>query len=72
MKNTKTCPKCRSNDIVRIEGQAGAYGSGNNIPTGWTTWSAVKVTRFLCLGCGYSEEWVEDREDLEKLREKFQ
>ena len=71
MKNTKTCPKCHSNDIVRIEGQIRAHGSGNNIPTGFAVWSAVKVTRFLCLNCGFSEEWVEDREDLEKLREKF-
>ena len=70
MKNSKLCTKCQSNDIVRIEGQTGAYGSGNNIPIGLTMFSAVKVARFLCLNCGFSEEWIESREDLEKIRSK--
>lgn len=30
MKDSKTCPKCRSANIVRIDGYTGAYGSGNN------------------------------------------
>ena len=72
MKDTGTCPKCRSTDIVRIEGRTGAYGTGNNIPTGLSIFSAVKVTRFLCLNCGFSEEWIESKSDLEKIREKFQ
>ena len=71
MKNSRICTKCGGHDVVRIEGQAGAYGAGNNIPVGWSVFSAVKVTRFLCLGCGFSEEWVESGEDLEKLRNKF-
>lgn len=70
MKNKRICPKCSSTDILRIPGQAGAYGSGNNIPVGWTIYSAVKVTRFLCAGCGFSEEWVESMDDVEKLRDK--
>jgi predicted RNA-binding Zn-ribbon protein involved in translation (DUF1610 family) len=72
MKNTKKCPKCSSNDIIIIPGEAGAYGTGNNIPTGWTILSAVKVTRYLCLNCGFSEEWIDTREDREKLRKKYQ
>ena len=71
MKNTNTCPKCQSRDIVRIEGKAGAYGAGNNIPVGATIFSAIKVTRFLCCNCGFSEEWIEAREGLERLRKKF-
>lgn len=31
MKNTETCPKCNSREIIKIPGKAGAYGSGNNI-----------------------------------------
>ena len=31
MKNTKVCPKCQSTDIVRFDGNVGAYGSGNNM-----------------------------------------
>ena len=71
MKNSNSCPKCRSNRILRIEGKAGAYGSGNNIMTGNTTFSAVKVTRFLCLNCGFSEEWIESKKDLDKLEARF-
>lgn len=67
MKSTKTCPKCGSGDIVRIDGYAGAYGSGNNIVTGKTIFSAVNVNRYVCLGCGFTEEWI-DPEDLEKVR----
>jgi predicted nucleic-acid-binding Zn-ribbon protein len=71
MKNSMKCPKCQSCNIVRIEGQVGAYGSGNNIMTGITIFSAVKVTRYLCADCGFSEEWIESKDDLDKLRNKF-
>ncbi|MBQ9510879.1 MAG: hypothetical protein IJR55_04230 [Clostridia bacterium] len=67
MKNTKTCPKCESCDIVIVDGYAGAYGVGNNIMTGVTIFSAVPVDRFICCKCGYSEEWVR-KEDIEKLK----
>ncbi|MBQ6906580.1 MAG: hypothetical protein IJN75_06130 [Clostridia bacterium] len=66
MKNTKICPKCRSNDIVRIDGYAGAYGVGNNIMVGNTIFSAVNVNRYICCSCGYSEEWI-DKQDIEKV-----
>ena len=71
MKRSGKCTKCGSAGVIRIPGQVGTYGSGNNIPAGWWLYSAVKVTRFLCGECGYSEEWVESPEDLEKLRAKY-
>ena len=71
MRNTKPCPKCNSTDILKIPGLAGGYGSGNNIPTGMSIFSAVKVTRYLCCECGYSEEWIDNKEDIEKLQKKF-
>ena len=67
MKNTKTCPKCGSCDIVRIDGYSGAYGTGNNILTGITAFSAVNVNRYICCTCGFTEEWI-DREDIEKVK----
>ena len=70
MKNTHRCPKCGSIDILYIKGYTGAYGSGNNIPTGFTIFSAVKVDRYVCGYCGYSEEWIQ-QEDIPKLRAKF-
>lgn len=71
MKTTGKCTKCGSSGILRIPGQAGAFGSGNNIPVGKTIFSSVKVTRHVCDRCGYSEEWVESASDLQKLREKY-
>jgi len=70
MKNTHICPKCNGNDIIMIKGNAGPYGSGNNIRAGWTNISAVMVNRYLCCNCGYSEEWI-DKEDIQKLKNKY-
>lgn len=67
VKNTKICPKCNSSDILIVDGYAGAYGSGNNIMTGATIFSAVKVNRYVCCSCGYTEEWI-NREDIEKVK----
>lgn len=64
MKYTYQCPKCGGQEIIRIAGEVGAYGSGNNIPT--STFSAITVTRYVCCGCGYSEEWI-DKDQLPRL-----
>lgn len=71
MRISKVCPKCNSRDILRIPGEKGAYGTGNNINVGMTILSAVKVTRYLCCQCGYSEEWIDEKEDIEKLRKRY-
>ncbi len=67
MKTTKTCPKCHSDHIVRIDGYCGPYGIGNNIMTGKSVFSAVNVNRYICCDCGYTEEWI-DKEDLSKVQ----
>ena len=71
MKNSKTCVKCRSKDIVRIPGEIGGYGAGNNIRVGWTVFHAVKVTRYLCASCGFIEEWMDSPGDIARLKKKF-
>jgi len=71
MRNTSTCPKCSGGDILRIEGQSGSHGAGNNIPVGWTVFSSILVTRYMCVACGFSEEWIDDEADRAKLVEKF-
>ena len=70
MKNSRICPKCNGTDIIRIEGRSGAQGSGNNIQTGMTIFSAVLGHRYLCCDCGYSEEWI-DKEDIGTLKKKY-
>ena len=38
---------------------------------GATVFSAVKVTRYLCAACGFSEEWVNSADDIAKLKKKY-
>ncbi|MFO0902912.1 MAG: hypothetical protein U0939_07935 [Pirellulales bacterium] len=69
MKNTHTCPKCAGQRILRIPGVRGAYGAGNVIPTGGLTIaSSIPVCRYVCAACGFSEEWIDDPEDLQQLK----
>lgn len=70
MKNSHICPKCGGNDIIRVPGNVGSYGVGNNIQVGWTNFSAVLVDRYVCSSCGYSEEWI-NLEDISALKKKF-
>jgi ribosomal protein S27AE len=67
MNTTGKCVKCGGESIVRIPGRVGPYGAGDNIRAGFTIFSSVKVTRFLCGTCGYLEEWVESADDIAKL-----
>ena len=67
----KSCPKCQSDDIVRVRGDIYGASYGNYICTGFTLLSAAPVTRYVCLDCGFTEEWVESKRDLEKIRKKF-
>lgn len=71
MRNTKCCPKCSGVDILMIQGNAGPYGVGNNIQVGWTNASAILVNRYVCCKCGYSEEWI-DEKDITKLKKKYE
>ena len=70
MKNNKMCPKCQSTNIVRIDGSVGAHGVGNNVMLGMTIFSAVKVNRYICCNCGFTEEWI-DKEDIQILKKKY-
>jgi len=70
MKNSKICPKCQNNEIIRIPSEAGAY-VGNKILVGRTIFSAAKITRYLCASCGFSEEWVESVDDIARIKKKY-
>lgn len=46
MKNTKSCPKCGSTDIVRIPDNPNRHASGNNIYTStYTLFGKIPVER---------------------------
>ncbi|HCC34134.1 MAG TPA: hypothetical protein DEQ02_00245 [Ruminococcaceae bacterium] len=71
MKFTKECPKCHSNDIIRIPGETQSGGMGNNIRAGVTVFSAVMVTKYLCCNCGFIEEWVDSPQDMAKAKKYY-
>ena len=71
MRNSRTCSKCQAADVVRIPGEARSFGAGNNILVGGTIFSAVKVTRYLCGCCGFSEEWIDSADDIAELKKKY-
>ena len=60
MKHSAVCPKCGGTEILRIDGRSVI---GGVIPAGWT---GAKLNRFLCTVCGYSEEWIAQK-DIAKL-----
>jgi hypothetical protein len=66
-----TCSKCGSPGVIRVPGNVGFYGSGNNIATGLAIWQRVKAARYVCASCGFVEEWVDSPSELEKLKEKY-
>lgn len=69
MKNSQRCPKCDHAEIIRVEGIQGPFGTGNVIPTGGLTiFSSIKVSRYVCVLCGYAEEWIDSLDDLQRLR----
>ena len=73
MKNSLTCPKCQSNEILRIPGkqQMSAYDVAQSIRVGGIIKSVASVERFVCGNCGFIEDWVESPEALEKIRSKY-
>ena len=72
MKNTGQCHKCESRKIIRIPSPKFNSGTGiNTIPVGWLKTGQVRITRYLCCRCGYSEEWVDSKEDIKKIEESY-
>lgn len=72
MKQKGVCPKCGSRQLLRVPDHPGRYASGNNIyTTTFTLTGKVPVIRYVCLDCGYVENWVDNAADLAKLRRAF-
>jgi predicted RNA-binding Zn-ribbon protein involved in translation (DUF1610 family) len=71
MKNTNHCPKCNSEDIIRVKGQSKGWGAGSNIPTGLTIFEATLVTRYVCGNCGFIESWLDSLEQIEKVKKVY-
>jgi predicted RNA-binding Zn-ribbon protein involved in translation (DUF1610 family) len=71
MRNSKTCPKCRATDIIRIP-ITRRFGGTNWIFAGMLGgWTGVAVTRYLCASCGYIEEWVDSADGIAKIKKVY-
>lgn len=72
MKNTGKCPKCGQGNILRVPDHPGRHASGNNIYTSTVTlMGKIPVIRYVCADCGYTENWVEQKNEREKLWRAF-
>lgn len=71
MKNTDTCPKCGSRDIVRVPDDAHRYLANSICITKLVTVERIPVARYVCCGCGYVENWVETRGELDRIKGAF-
>ncbi|MCA9917813.1 MAG: hypothetical protein KC445_07670 [Anaerolineales bacterium] len=68
MKTTMQCPKCQSKDILIIEADKIPLRAARNmIQLGFFS-NVVYVTRYVCAACGFSEEWIDDPQSIEKLK----
>jgi transposase-like protein len=71
VKYTMACPKCQASEVVRVPGGARGYGAGNYLQIGATIFGTVPVSRYVCLNCGFVEEWVDSAAELAKVRKKY-
>lgn len=71
-KEAKRCSNCDSDDVLFVEAVRGGYGSGNVIPLfGLLIFGSVKVDRFICMTCGFCEEWISSPADCEAIRRAY-
>lgn len=60
VKNSGVCPKCQGQELMRVRDDG--LGVGLRV---------VPITRYVCFSCGFSEQWVESRADLQRLRDRI-
>ena len=63
------CPKCNSNEIVTSVDTAGVgFESTLKVLLGKLIISTRKWASYLCMNCGYFENFLLDREKLDAIR----
>ena len=72
MKNTHTCPKCNSSEILQLIGNGlDSFGGDYVVVSKWTNIERVPMTRYICASCGFCEQWVDSAEDLAKIVKRY-
>jgi len=70
MRYSNTCPQCQGTEITRIPSSYSPFSAYRNcIPISW--FRNIDVTRYLCINCGFIEEWVEGATNLDTLRNEY-
>ncbi len=68
MNNSNIRPKCQSRDIIVVSLRK---TNSTIIPIAFTMAGCVNLSRHVCGACGFTEEWVHDKNDIDRLRAKF-
>jgi predicted nucleic-acid-binding Zn-ribbon protein len=72
MRNSKSCPKCQSSDIVLVPGKREPGGAGNLISVSrWNPYGVVKPVLHVCASCGYMENWLVSPEDIARVKAAY-
>jgi len=73
MKQTRTCPKCSSKEVYT---NAGLVKRGERCSLPVTSWTSIFVDIYICLQCGFVEEYITDKElankeKINKIKNEF-
>ena len=70
MKQTNTCPKCGSHEIIKPRFTATGHKNAFQVVP-LSTFKAVLIEKYICAKCGYVENYVDDTKGLKDLQEKY-
>jgi predicted nucleic-acid-binding Zn-ribbon protein len=58
------CPKCEAKDVH-------VYSSSTEVSVKLSIFGSAGVGYYICTNCGYVELFIENKEDLPKIAEKY-
>jgi Zn ribbon nucleic-acid-binding protein len=64
------CPKCNATDL---RSKTGSLIGWRGVLSGVGFWrGTAKISTYVCVKCGYVEDYVNDSKDLEAISEKWE
>ncbi|MCB9224532.1 MAG: hypothetical protein R2780_09700 [Crocinitomicaceae bacterium] len=68
MKDSKQCPRCQGTDIYTDEGIS---KRGDRVGLGVDSWTQIFIATYVCLSCGFIDEYIDKEFMTEKKLEKI-
>ena len=68
MRDSKQCPKCKATEIYTDEG---ITKRGDRASLGVDSWTRIFVATYVCMTCGYIEEYIDKEYMEEKKLDRF-